>query len=314
LRSSTLAAPAASHAGPDRGRRGEQLAVLAGALSSGWSIAVRVLLVVAIAGSCIAVVVQIVSLARWFTGNTPHSGHMRRTLIARRPGRARGEPKRVRATYEVIDWLFGDGHTALPQAMIAVAQAVAITSGINPDLAVLVNKATGAMVLDSPQGDFTEAVERVADNGVLGSRAGLQPSDAPSAWSESSCSTRPERTGQAGSRHDRPPVHADRAAPPRPSWSSRSSLWCCCSRPHGLPGPSCPPSAGPPSSTSSTGLSSGYGDRRNRGVIAQGGQRRKVRGIRSQRHYRLAASTTHLNWVHVAGWLVVHASWYGGNA
>lgn len=33
-------------------------------LSSGWSIAVRVLLVVAIAGSCIALVVQIVSLAR----------------------------------------------------------------------------------------------------------------------------------------------------------------------------------------------------------------------------------------------------------
>jgi hypothetical protein len=29
---------------------------------------VRVLLVVAIAGSCIALVVQVVSLARWFTG------------------------------------------------------------------------------------------------------------------------------------------------------------------------------------------------------------------------------------------------------
>lgn len=47
------------------------------ALSSGWSIAVRVLLAVAIAGSCIALVVQIVSLARCFTGHTPHSGHMR---------------------------------------------------------------------------------------------------------------------------------------------------------------------------------------------------------------------------------------------
>ena len=48
------------------------------ALSSGWSIAVRALLVVAIAGSCIALVVQIVSLARWFTGHTPHgarTGH-----------------------------------------------------------------------------------------------------------------------------------------------------------------------------------------------------------------------------------------------
>jgi len=47
------------------------------ALSSGWSIAVHALLVVAIAGSCIALVVQIVSLARWFTGHTPHGGHLR---------------------------------------------------------------------------------------------------------------------------------------------------------------------------------------------------------------------------------------------
>ena len=46
-------------------------------LSSGWSTAVRVLLVVAIAGSCIALVVRVVSLARWLTGHTPHSGHMR---------------------------------------------------------------------------------------------------------------------------------------------------------------------------------------------------------------------------------------------
>jgi hypothetical protein len=46
-------------------------------MSSGWSIAVRVLLVIAIAGSCIALVVQIVSLARWLTGHTPHGGHMR---------------------------------------------------------------------------------------------------------------------------------------------------------------------------------------------------------------------------------------------
>jgi hypothetical protein len=47
------------------------------ALSPGWSTAVRVLLVVAIAGSCIALVAQIVSLARWFTGHTPHGGHLR---------------------------------------------------------------------------------------------------------------------------------------------------------------------------------------------------------------------------------------------
>ena len=46
-------------------------------LSSGWSTAVRVLLVIAIAGSCIALLVQIVTLARWIAGHTPHGGGMR---------------------------------------------------------------------------------------------------------------------------------------------------------------------------------------------------------------------------------------------
>ncbi len=46
-------------------------------LSSGWSAAVRALLVVAIAGSCVALVVQIVTLARWLTGHTSHGGQMR---------------------------------------------------------------------------------------------------------------------------------------------------------------------------------------------------------------------------------------------
>jgi hypothetical protein len=46
-------------------------------LSSGWSTAVRALLMVVIAGSCIALLVQIVSLARWFAGHAPHGGHMR---------------------------------------------------------------------------------------------------------------------------------------------------------------------------------------------------------------------------------------------
>jgi hypothetical protein len=46
-------------------------------LSSGWSAAVRTLLVIAIAGSCVALVVQIVTLARWLTGHSPHTGHMR---------------------------------------------------------------------------------------------------------------------------------------------------------------------------------------------------------------------------------------------
>jgi hypothetical protein len=46
-------------------------------LSSGWSTAVRVLLIVAIAGSCIALVVQLVTLARWLAGHAPHGGHVR---------------------------------------------------------------------------------------------------------------------------------------------------------------------------------------------------------------------------------------------
>ena len=46
-------------------------------LSSGWSTAVRVLLVIGIAGSCVALVVQIVSLARRLAGHTPRmrTGH-----------------------------------------------------------------------------------------------------------------------------------------------------------------------------------------------------------------------------------------------
>lgn len=45
-------------------------------LSSGWSMAVRTLLIVAIAGSCIALVIQVVSLGRWLTGHTPRGSGM----------------------------------------------------------------------------------------------------------------------------------------------------------------------------------------------------------------------------------------------
>jgi hypothetical protein len=41
-------------------------------LSAGWSTAFRVLLVIAIAGSCIGLLVQSVSLARWFVGQRRH--------------------------------------------------------------------------------------------------------------------------------------------------------------------------------------------------------------------------------------------------
>jgi len=38
---------------------------------------VRVLLIVVIAGSCVALAVQIVALARWLTGHISHGGRMR---------------------------------------------------------------------------------------------------------------------------------------------------------------------------------------------------------------------------------------------
>jgi hypothetical protein len=46
-------------------------------LPAGWSAGVRTLLVICIAGSCIALLVQIVTLARWIAGHIPHGGHMR---------------------------------------------------------------------------------------------------------------------------------------------------------------------------------------------------------------------------------------------
>jgi hypothetical protein len=46
-------------------------------LSSGWSTAVRVLLVVAIVGSCIGVLVNVALLARSLARHSPHGGHMR---------------------------------------------------------------------------------------------------------------------------------------------------------------------------------------------------------------------------------------------
>ena len=46
-------------------------------LSAGWSAGVRTLLVICIAGCCVALLIQIVTLARWIAGHTPDGGHMR---------------------------------------------------------------------------------------------------------------------------------------------------------------------------------------------------------------------------------------------
>ena len=45
--------------------------------SDAWGVAARVLLIVAIAGSCIALVVQLVQLVRALAGHAPGSGHPR---------------------------------------------------------------------------------------------------------------------------------------------------------------------------------------------------------------------------------------------
>jgi hypothetical protein len=89
-----------------------------------------------------------------------------------------GRPVRVRATYEVIDWLFGDGQTALRQAMTKVAQAIAMTPNANRTLVELVDKATIVQNPDLPIGDFISAASRVAEHANLGYRNGANLSRA----------------------------------------------------------------------------------------------------------------------------------------
>lgn len=85
---------------------------------------------------------------------------------------------RIRATYEIIDWLFGDGQTALRQAMTKVAQAVAITPNANQTLVELVDKATRAQNPDLPIEDFLAAAAEVAEHAALAYRDGASLSRA----------------------------------------------------------------------------------------------------------------------------------------
>jgi len=85
---------------------------------------------------------------------------------------------RIRATYEIIDWLFGDGQTALRQAMTKVAQAVAITPNANQTLVELVDKATRAQNPDLPIEDFLAAAAEVAEYAALAYRDGASLSRA----------------------------------------------------------------------------------------------------------------------------------------
>jgi hypothetical protein len=89
-----------------------------------------------------------------------------------------GSPVRIRATYEVIDWLFGDGQIALRRAITKVAHAIAATPNANPTLVELVDKATTAQNPDLPISDFIGAVSRVAEYAVLGYRDGASLSRA----------------------------------------------------------------------------------------------------------------------------------------
>lgn len=81
-----------------------------------------------------------------------------------------GRPVRVRATYEVIDWLFGDGQTALRQAMTKVAHAVATTPNANQTLVELVEKATTAQNPDLPIEHFIAAAAELAGHAVADCR------------------------------------------------------------------------------------------------------------------------------------------------
>lgn len=107
-------------------------------------------------------------------------------------------PIRVRATYEVVDWLLGDGQTALRQAMTAVAQAVAITPGVDRHLIYLVDKAALAQGLEVPLADFLAAVGEVARNASLGYPAGAQLERALAVAGAGSRAV-PGPAGQAGS-------------------------------------------------------------------------------------------------------------------
>ncbi len=75
----SLAAPSARREkiGTGRARVDPHMAGVPFDLSSGWSAAAHVLLVIAIAGLCIALVVQVVSLGRWSSGRAPHGSRMR---------------------------------------------------------------------------------------------------------------------------------------------------------------------------------------------------------------------------------------------
>lgn len=81
-----------------------------------------------------------------------------------------GQLVRIRATYEVVDWLLGDGQTALRQAMTKVAQAAAVIPNIDPALVELVDKATTAQNPDLPIEDFVAAVAKVAGHTARGYR------------------------------------------------------------------------------------------------------------------------------------------------
>lgn len=78
---------------------------------------------------------------------------------------------RIRATYEVVDWLFGDGQTALRQAMTKVAHAVAMTPNADPALVKLVDEATTAQNPGLPIEDFIAAAAKVAGHAGPGYRA-----------------------------------------------------------------------------------------------------------------------------------------------
>lgn len=78
-----------------------------------------------------------------------------------------GQPRRVRATNEVIAFLFGDAEAPLRQAMHALVNATQMHPRLDTRLLHLIDNAASAMRPGLPAGRFITAVEAIVAQGVL---------------------------------------------------------------------------------------------------------------------------------------------------
>jgi hypothetical protein len=78
-----------------------------------------------------------------------------------------GQPRRVRATNEVIAFLFGDAQTPLRQAMTTLVNATRMHPLLDTRLLELIDQAASAMGPGLPPEQFITAVETVAAQAAL---------------------------------------------------------------------------------------------------------------------------------------------------